>query len=412
MHTIHSSAFLGALLSAARLLLILVCAAACSYYILAIVAAGRFFSAQQDGDPEFCPPISILKPICGEDRDAYENFASFCRQSYPRFEVIFGAADGDDPGLEVARRVARDFPDVAIRIVDNCRSVGANPKVSNLVSMEPHARYPFLLVSDSDIRCGPGHLRSLAAPLRDPATAVVTCLYRSQARGLAGWLDALGLSAEFQPGVLVANALEGTSFAMGSGILIRRKVLEQVGGFRAIVDYLADDFLLGNLPARAGHRVVLSPEIVEHRLDTQTFAELARHQIRWNRGIRVCRPWGYAGLLWTQGIVAAILLLLVTGGSRAAWIVLAGTLGLRLLEVWMVAVRRLRDEAARRFIWIVPIRDVISFGLWLAGFVGHCVVWRGERFRLGPGGRLVPWGATAVVRPQSAPTATGIGGNP
>jgi ceramide glucosyltransferase len=410
MHAIHISALLGAALTAGRFLLVALCFAANSFYVFAILAAGRFFSARREPNPEFHPPISILKPVCGLDRDAYENFASFCRQDYPCYEVIFGAADEADPGLQVARQIAHDFPGVPIRIVGNCRPAGANPKVSNLVSMEAFARYPLLLVSDSDIRCGPDHLRALVAPLREPATAVVTCLYRSQAGGFAGWLDALGLSAEFQPGVLVANALEGTRFAMGSGILIRRSVLDEIGGFRAIADYLADDFLLGNLPARAGHRVVLSSEVVEHRLDTRSLAELARHQIRWNRGIRVCRPWGYAGLVWTQGVAAGLLLLLLTHGSRPAWLLLAATVALRLFEVWTIAVRRLRDQAARRFLWMVPVRDVISFGLWIAGFFGNRIAWRGERFRLGRGGRLEPWTPTALPGAQGAPTATGAGG--
>jgi GT2 family glycosyltransferase len=179
------------------------------------------------------------------------------------------------------RAIARDFPATDVRIVVNNRSIGTNRKVSNLANMAAEAKYSNLLVSDSDIRADPSHLHMLARPLEDPEVGVVTCLYRSKASGTAGWIDALGLSTEFQPSVLVARGLEGMSFAMGSGILVRRGVLASIGGFAAFADYLADDFQLGNRPSQLGYRVELSPYVVEHRLGTADFQELLWHQMRW-----------------------------------------------------------------------------------------------------------------------------------
>jgi ceramide glucosyltransferase len=218
----------------------------------------------------------------------------------------------------------------------------------------------------------------------------VTCLYRSKAGKAAGWIDALGLSTEFQPSVLVARQLEGMSFAMGSGILIRQSVLASIGGFAAFADYLADDFQLGNRPRRLGYRVELSSYVVEHRLDTATLQDLLWHQMRWYRGIRASRPWGYAGLVFTQGMAAALALA-------------AATVGARLAMAWYVAVRCLRDEAARRYLWFVPVRDLLSFLVWLCGFFGGTIVWRGERFRLERGGRLVPFGVELSPAEDSTP---------
>ncbi|MFY9550740.1 MAG: bacteriohopanetetrol glucosamine biosynthesis glycosyltransferase HpnI [Thermoanaerobaculia bacterium] len=371
-----------------QVLLFTICGTSAAYYLLTIHAAREFFKQTRLRGRHLRPPISILKPVKGLDRDAYENFASFCRQTYPRYQVIFGAQSESEPGIAVARRIARDFPDIDIDIVVSARGAGLNPKVAILGSMMAVAKHPILLVSDSDIRVGPAHLETVVGTLADPEVGVVTCLYRSHAAGLPGTLDALGLSTEFQPSVLVARRLEGVSFAMGSGILIRRSALDAIGGFHAVADYLADDYLLGNLPSRMGYRVELSEDVVEHRLGTASLSDLVQHQIRWNRGIRSARPWGYAGLLFTQGIPAALLLALL-GGSVAATGMAGLALVLRLAMAWYVAVRCLRDPLSRRFLWLVPLRDLLGFGLWLSAFFGHMVDWRGSRFRLGPGGRLL-----------------------
>jgi len=407
MHGLPTLYSWHALVVAGRGLAAVLCLSAIAYYAYALHAARRFFSRVPPRRRRFHPAITILKPIRGLDREAYENFASFCRQNYPKYQVIFGMESDDEASIEVVRRVARDFPDADVQVIVGGALPAANPKVGNLAGMLPHAKHPILLISDSDIRVAPSHLRQIVRPLADPGVGVVTCLYRSHAVGFAGRLDALGLSTDFMPSVLVARELEGISFAMGSGVLIRREALESAGGFAAIGDFLADDYLLGNLPARAGYRVELSDGVVEHRLGTTNLGELIAHQIRWNRGIRASRPWGYAGLLLTQGVPAALILLALAGGSAAAAVLCCATLCLRLVMAWFVAVRGLGDSVARRSLWLVPLRDLMSCALWLGAFFGDSVVWRGGRFRLGKGGRLLPRrtepaGDEAVVASSSA----------
>jgi ceramide glucosyltransferase len=371
-------------------LLLVPCLMAIWYYCSAIFSALELFSQPTTIDATFQPPITILKPICGVDRDAYANLASFCRQDYPQFQMVCGVCDEHDPGIAVVRQLIKNFPDVNIRLVVSDRRIGTNPKVSNLANMASEARYSILLISDSDIRVGPNYLRHVVQPMRDPSVGLVTCMYRSRARGLAATLEAIGVATAFHGGVLVARKLEGIKFALGSTMVIKREALDVVGGFAVLADYLADDFLLGNLAVRGGYRVVLSDYVVEHVLATESFVESVRRQLRWARGDRAARPWGHLGLIFTHGIVMSLVFLLATKGSMVGWLMLSVTWLARLAMAWVIGVRYLHDQAAQKFLWLVPLRDLIGFALWCCSFVGRTIDWRGQRFRVCPGGKLMP----------------------
>jgi len=369
--------------------LLIFCLSAIWFYGYSIYAAYDLFSNGKEVNQNFAPPISILKPLRGVDSFAYENLASFCRQDYPHFQIVFGTLDPDDPAIAVAKQVQKDFPEIDIRIVTNGRQIGSNLKVSNLANLLAEATHPLLLMSDSDIRVGPDYLRKVARPMLDSSVGVVTCLYRSLAPGWPAAIEGLGISTEFHAGVLTARKLEGMRFALGSTILIRREALEAIGGFAAVADYLGDDFLLGNLPARAGYSVVLSEYVVDHVLDTASLGELLLHQTRWGRSTRASRPWGYVGLIFTHGTATSLLFLLATRGAAPGWWVLSLTLGARMAMAWIVGIKYLKDPVARRLLWLVPVRDVMSFLFWIGSFVGNTVEWRGRRFKLAEGGRLV-----------------------
>lgn len=377
-------------LAVLRPLTLIVCISATGFYAYAVVAARDLLARpERHGGPAPQTPVSILKPLRGVDPNPVANFGSFSRQNYPAWEMLFGAEDETEPGLEAVRQVIGDNPNADIRIVLGKGPSGKNPKVRMLNRLAGEAKYPLLLISDSDIRADPDHLKRMVEPLRDPAVGVVTCLYRTSATGLAGTIDALSLSTEFLPSALVARRLEGMTFAMGAAILIRREVLDEIGGLAALEDGLADDYLLGKLPAQAGHRVELARDVVDHRLGTRSFWDLRARQIRWNLGIRTSRPWGYAGLVLTQGTAASLLFLLATGGSAVGWSVAAVTLAVRLGVAWFLAARCLKDRAIGRLLWLVPIRDLLGTALWLAAFFGNTVEWRGRRFHVGSGGRIL-----------------------
>jgi ceramide glucosyltransferase len=370
--------------------MLIVCVSATGFYAYAVIAARDLLARpQRQGTSTPEPPVSILKPLRGLDPNPVANFASFSRQDYPAWEILFGAEDASEPGLEAVRQVIGDSPNADIRIVLGRGLSGKNPKVRMLSRLVEEAKYPLLLVSDSDIHADPNHLRRMVEPLRDPAVGVVTCLYRTNASGLIGKIDSLSLSTEFLPGALVARRLEGMSFAMGAAILIRREVLDSIGGFAALEDCLADDYLLGKLPAQAGHRVELARDVVDHRLGTHSFGDLRARMIRWNLGIRTSRPWGYAGLVFTQGTTASLFFLLATGGSALGWSVAGVTLAVRLGVAWFLAASCLKDRSIGRLLWLVPIRDLLGTAFWIAGFFGNTVVWRGRRFHVGSGGRIL-----------------------
>jgi ceramide glucosyltransferase len=262
-------------------------------------------------------------------------------------------------------------------------------KVSNLANAEAEAKYSLLLLADSDVLVGPDYLRRVIQPMRDPAVGVVTCLYRPQVRGWVAILEAVGISTEYHATVLVGRSLEGMNFALGPTIAIRKSTLEAIGGFGAIADYLADDFQLGYLSAEAGYKVVLSDYIIDHAIATESFIDLIDRQTRWNCCTRVSRPWGYLGLIFTHGTAISLLFLIATLGSVFGWVVVGFTWSMRLIMAWVVGVKSLKDPIARKFLWLVPLRDLISFVLWCYSFVGDTFEWRGRRLRLTKGGKLV-----------------------
>lgn len=365
------------------------CLSATIYYSYAIYAACRFFSQRTSIDPTFHPPISILKPISGIDRQAYENLASFCNQDYPEYQIIFGVQDWDDPGLAVVQQVMADFPQLDLQLVVSDRAIGTHRKVNNLANALAKAKHEILLLADSDVHVAPDYLSQVVQPLKQSEVGVVTCLYRSRAEGWLTNFEALSSATEFHPGVLVSNQLEGIKFAMGQTILIRRSVLETIGGFEAIADYLADDFQLGHLPTQAGYKVVLSHYVIEHVMATSTMQGAIQRQLRWLVGIRASRSWGYAGLIFTYGTVSSLLLLLVTEGSYLGWAALSITWAARLGMAWLIGVKCLQDPVAQRFFWLVPLRDCVSVVLWGYGFIGNSLVWHGRQFRLTRGGKLI-----------------------
>ncbi|BAU14143.1 glycosyl transferase, group 2 family protein, putative [Leptolyngbya sp. NIES-3755] len=265
------------------------------FYLFSIQAAIQFFRPKRSQNSNFQPPVTILKPVCGLDDNTYENLASFCNQNYPNYQIIFGTQDPSDPCIAIVKQLIEDFPKQDIQLVISHRTIGINPKVNNLHNIALKAEHEILVLADSDIWVGPNYLKQVVQPLSDSRVGVVTCLYRSRSHNFVSAFEALGISTEFLPGVLVARKLEGMAFAFGATIVLRQSVLNEIGGFNAIANYIGDDFQLGNLPAQAGYQVVLSDYVVDHVLSTATIPQLLQHQTRWFRGNRFARSTGYLG---------------------------------------------------------------------------------------------------------------------
>jgi ceramide glucosyltransferase len=381
-------------LFAVRLALLIAVLSAIVYSLIAAVAGFLWFAdrrRQRSLGLNYTPPATIFKPVRGADAEAYRNFASFCRQDYPEYQIIFGVREESDPAAALIRRLIADFPKCDISLVVSDDTIGYNAKVSNLHNMFPKAKHDIFLIVDSDIRVGEDYLRRVVAPIRKSGVGMVTCLYRGvNATTFAGLMENIGIASTFGPEVCSSRALEGIAFALGSTIVLRREMLERIGGFPALADYLADDFLLGNYTAREGYEVVLSDCVVEHVAGPVTMREMLRHQMRWGRSTRISRPWGYRGLILTYGTATSLMALMVWGFADFAWWLFAATMLARFLPVFIVGVRGLEDRALARYFWLAPIRDLITFGVWVASFAGDEIEWRGVQFRVLPGGRLAP----------------------
>ncbi|HEY1659362.1 MAG TPA: bacteriohopanetetrol glucosamine biosynthesis glycosyltransferase HpnI [Candidatus Sulfotelmatobacter sp.] len=361
------------------------------YYLLCIWSAKVFLRKGRASQLETSsfPPVSILKPLKGIDPEIYESFRSHCLQDYPEYEIVFGVSDPGDAAIEIVQKLQREFPDRRIQLVICPKILGANVKVSNLVQMLPEARYEYLIVNDSDIRVQPDYLRRVTAPLAEPRVGMVTSLYRGvSAKTLGSRLEALGISTDFCAGVLAARQLDGgIRFALGSTLAFRRSDLGKIGGFTAILDFLADDYELGKRISNLGLSIELSDVVVETHLPPYRLLDFFSHQLRWARGVRDVRRGGYIGLAFTFGVAWALLAIIASRGAKWAIIALAVTLILRFAAAIAVGWKVLRDRQVLRFSWLIPLRDLISAAVWIVSLVGNSVTWRGDRFHL-ENGRL------------------------
>ncbi len=357
----------------------------CGYYVLCIWSAYAFLRDCARRQPQsFTPPVSFLKPLRGADREMYEAFRSHCQQDYPEFEIIFGVSVEDDPAIALVERLKQEFPTRRIELIFCRDTLGANIKVSNLAQMLPHARYDHLLINDSDIRIAPDHLRRVVSPLSHPKAGMVTTLYRGAAgHTLGSRLEALGISTDFAAGVLAARVVDGgIHFGLGSTLAIKRDALRAIGGFAPLLDYLADDYELGNRIARAGYEVILSDDVVDTFLPDYRFADYWRHQLRWMRGIRASRGWGYLGLLLTFGLPFALIAAIITHGAPWSVALLGVTALTRFAMAYTTAIRVMRDHKIVRHFWLIPLRDVFALAIWAAAYSSNTIVWRGDEFSL------------------------------
>jgi len=362
------------------------------YYLLAIVATRKLYKSRETAEPEIAAPpsISLLKPLRGADPDLELHLESFFLQGYPSFEILFAVRRADDPAVAVAERLMARYPHVPARLILTGEPPYANAKVYSMEKMGEEARADILVITDSDTSVDKDYLRHVAAAFAPERVGAATNLYRGEP-GADLWskLEALGMSTEFMAGVVVANHLEGMKFMLGPSMAVRRDCLRAIGGFAAMADYLADDFVLGQWASEAGYEVALLSQPVNHHATALGFTSSFKHRLRWNRSSRFSRPAGYVGQGFTYGLPWALLLFLAApfwwSGSllfavAAARFWLAYELGLRLLN----------NRGALRQFWLIPLQDMLSFATWIGGFVGREIVWRNERYRLLEGGKFEP----------------------
>lgn len=358
-------------------------AAVCgAYQALSLYAAARHWLSRDPPAPPDLPPVSLLKPVRGIDPEFRQSIRSHAAQEYPEFEILFGVRSWDDPAVPEVRKLMEEFPRIPIRLVE-CRTVMKNGKAGTLADLAREARHPVLLVTDSDILVPPGYLRRVVSALARPGTGLVTCLYSAVAGSLPGWWEALGICTDFAPSVLVARVVGVREFGMGSTLCFRRDDLEKIGGFAAIGDYLADDYQLAKRITQNGLRAVVARVTVLTHVNDAAWSGVWSHQVRWARTIRVSKGRGYLGLPVTHAGLWALLL-----AFAGHWPLAAAVCALRILAGLATAVLVLGERRMLAAAPLIPLWDLWAFAVWAAGLAGGSVIWRGQRIRLLPDGRL------------------------
>jgi len=368
------------------------------YFVAALWAAAGFLRTRNLDRRNFAPAVSILKSLKGCDPGMLEAFRTHCRQDYAgNYELLFGVADAADPAMAAVEQLQREFPQLPIRLLHCPEQLGSNKKISTLMQMERTARYDYLLINDSDIAVTPHYLtdvmRRFSTEEGAPEVGMVTALYRGRAhRTLGSYFESMGIATDFQPGVLLSIKVEGgLHYGLGSTLAVSRKALHAAGGLKALADELADDHVMGKRIDQAGFRVVLAGEVVETSVPAYRWRAFTDHQLRWLRTVRDARPGGYFGMIFTHGFGWAVINALVCAGSTLSLALLAASLLLRHAMATVIAGRVLDDQQSISALWLLPARDLTQMALWIAGFCGNTIVWRGERFTL-KNGKLVARG--------------------
>ncbi|HWX55808.1 MAG TPA: bacteriohopanetetrol glucosamine biosynthesis glycosyltransferase HpnI [Verrucomicrobiae bacterium] len=357
-----------------------------AYCVLVIVASRRYLSVLT---PPSRPtqPVSILKPLCGHDEGLEDNLRSFFEQDYREFEVLLALHRADDPAVTVAEKIMHEYKGkVETRLIITGESPVPNAKAHSLKRLVREARHELLVMADSDVRVTPDFLARLTAEFNDPRVGLVSCPYRAvPGRSLWSRLEAVGMNTELLGGVLVARMIEGMRFALGCAVAVRASVLNSMGGFEYLQEYLAEDFVMGHRAAELGHTVLLSSQLIEHRIGSQGIKQNMGHRLRWARSTRRSRPAGYWGQIFTYPLTWALLLWSV---EPAAWPAVLLTLVLRGWAAWASAVDVAHDPLTRKQWWLLPAQDVLGFLVWIGGFVGGTVVWRNRACTILRDGRL------------------------
>ena len=339
----------------------------------------------------FTPAVTIFKPICGIEQDMDENLRSFCEQDYPEYQVIFGLHGNDDDAIPVIQKIIEDYPQLDLEMVIDARLHGSNHKVSNLINMFPSAKHEILIVSDSDMRVRKNYLHDVVAPFANTANGAVTCLYSGRTDdGVASKLNAMFINEWFLPSVLISDALKDISYCLGATMAVRREILTDFGGFEALANYLADDYMLGQMVSERGYKVYLSYTIVENLSYEPNYKSLFLHELRWARTLRAAEPLGYMGTFLTDTLMisslTAFYALLFTQHTFLPASILGITITARILL--HLQVKSALELDVRGSLVLIPVRDMMSFVIRVVSYMGNSIEWRNHTFSIDDDGLM------------------------
>jgi ceramide glucosyltransferase len=356
------------------------------YTGLAGVLMGRFF-ARAVSEPTSFPPVTIVKPLHGNEWALLANLTSFCCQDYPgKVQFLFGVHDSDDPALLAVEALRRLHPEADITVVADARLYGPNRKISNILNMLPQAQHAVLVFADSDVSVGPHYLRNVIGELQRPGVGLVTCVYRgSPDPGFWPRLSANTTNYQFLPGVVTGLALGLARPCFGQTIAMRRDTFEKIGGFMPFVMHLAEDHAIGEAVRMIGEKVVIPPITISHACGESSAMQLISHELRWSRTIRSIDPLGHVGSALMHPLAIALIAVISSDGALWAWSIALVAMTAR------ITLKFLSDRAlqqAHRDLLLLPLWDMVSFGIFLASFWSSRVIWRGFSFNVDGDGLL------------------------
>ena len=366
----------------------------CGMVFVGAVGFARRKRREERAPADFLPPVSVLKPLHGTEPDLEDNLKRFFDLDYPEYEVLFCARHDSDTGLQLAKRIAAEHPEVRARFLTCGEPQFPNAKMWSLTALAKAATYDALVTSDADARVSRDYLRRMVQELADPKRELASCLYVGRTNGgFAAQLDAVGKSVEMSGGIFVADLVErGTKFALGVSMVLRRGAFLKAGGYEDLGQYYAEDFVLGNRLAEGGYGVRMANYIVRLMVLPQGFRSSFRDQLRWMKSTRHSRPWGHLGTGLTFAMPFGVLGLIAAtalGHKGLGLGFLFAAFVNRVIQSVVVGGWLLRDPRALRLCWLYPLRDLQGFAVWIASFMSHRFYWRGETYKFTSEGRII-----------------------
>jgi ceramide glucosyltransferase len=371
----------------------LICLSSFGYLVFALFAVERFHHKRKKSSTatDFQPAVTILKPIYGLDPELADNLRSFCQQDYPKYQIIFALHNSNDPALPIIKKVIKEFKKVDVSYVVDSHIYGTNRKVSNLINAHKTAKHEYILIADSDMRVPTNYLSEVMSPFADAEVGAVTCLYSGSARGkLASTLNAMFINEWFLPSVLISRILQPVKFCLGATMIVRRDLLNKIGGFKALSNYLADDYMLGKLVSDLGYKIHLSDFIVENIVEEASLKDLLLHELRWARTLRRVEPLGYFFTFLTDTFVMSCLasITVYMATQNISWSLIP------VLLVFMARIflhsrtKQITGSSSAGSIWLIPLRDLLSFSIRVISFTGTSIHWRNNAFNVDTSGLM------------------------
>ena len=363
------------------------------YVVLCLIALWRFHTRPpKTARKPFVswPPVTMLKPVHGLEKNQRENLRSACLQDYPLFQVVFSVQTPDDPAVPLLREIQREFGPESVTVVIGNRRAGSNGKINNMLGGLPYARHEILVISDSDVRLRPDYLKTIIAPLADPEVGCVCTLYKAScAETWFEKVELLTLNADFMASVIFAHVTGASKFCLGASVALRRSTLEEIGGLEALADYLVEDYEMGQRIWGSGKKISIVPYFIDTMVDLKSPSQWWNHQVYWDQNTRAARPVAFLATAIIRSTPFALLFASMRRLDGVGLAVLGAAILVRMATAAMTLGWGFRDREGLKSLALLPFRDLAGLVSWFLALTSKTTIWRGSKFTLTRDGRLV-----------------------